>query len=223
MYFPESETIVRDHPDLLGVVEPIDLHLATIFAPAPLRARDFSCDIGCDTNQVDSVFELLAGRGLLRSEAVVECDQCQNLMSAAAFHQAVEDEDGLDCSSCGRRFRSRTQPIIVYRMTSQSLARPRPKLPEAEPHSAIGEEPLGERAQLVLVAMLELGAVDSDTRRSTDEISAKAIGENADANSLKSVMADLSTRRLIDTKTGRRGGCWLTETGHARALKLRNR
>jgi hypothetical protein len=128
MYFQESDAIVCDDPDLLGVVEQIDLQLATNFSSAPLRATDFASAIGCDTNQVDSVFELLAGRGVLRSEAMVECERCENLMSAAAFRQAMDDEDEFECSGCGRPFRSRTQPIIVYRMTTEVLARPKPEV-----------------------------------------------------------------------------------------------
>jgi hypothetical protein len=138
MYFQESEAIARDHRDLRGVIEQVDLQLATNFAPAPLRAADFSCAIGCDTNQVASIFELLAVRGVLRSEAMVECERCQNLMSAAAFHQAIEDEDGFDCSSCGRRFRSRSQPIVVYRMTPDVLARPKPDVEGADGSEVLG-------------------------------------------------------------------------------------
>lgn len=128
MYFQESEAIASEHPDLLGVVEQIDLQLATIFASGPLRATVLACAIGCDKNQVDSIFELLAGRGVLVSEAMVECEQCENLMSGAAFRQALDDEDGFDCSSCGRPFRTRAQPIIVYRMTSEFLSRPKPEV-----------------------------------------------------------------------------------------------
>jgi hypothetical protein len=84
------------------------------------------------------------------------------------------------------------------------------------------DEPLNERSQLVLVAMLELVALDSDNRKTTEEIAAKALGDGADANALKTVMADLSTRTLVDTKLGRGGGCWLTDKGRARAEKLRN-
>lgn len=83
------------------------------------------------------------------------------------------------------------------------------------------DEPLGERSQLVLVAMLELDALDSDRRRSTEDIAAKAIGKDADPNSLKGVMAELNTRELIESKTGRGGGCWLTDKGRIRAEKLR--
>jgi len=184
---------------------------------------DISCAIGCDTNQVASVFELLAVRGVLRSEAMVECEKCQNLMPAVKFHEAFEDEDEFACTSCGRLFRGREQPLVIYRMTSETLRRPRPTLPEAETPLTNSEEPLGDRAQVVLIAMLEMGAIDSDARRTTEEIAIKAFSNKADANSLKSIMADLNTRRLIDTKTGRNGGCWLTSAGHARSEKLRNR
>lgn len=84
------------------------------------------------------------------------------------------------------------------------------------------EEPLAERAQLVLIAMLELDAVDSDRRKPTDEIAVQALGEGADPNALKGVMSDLKTRELINSKTGRGGGCWLTAKGISRASKLRD-
>ena len=126
MYFPESEVIVREHSDLRGVVEQIDLQLATMFSSAPLRISDLACVIGCDANQVEAVFELLAGRGVVRSEKMVECRHCQNLMSDADFRQAIEDEDGFNCSSCSRAFSTRAQPIIVYRMTPACLAKGKP-------------------------------------------------------------------------------------------------
>ena len=70
--------------------------------------------------------------------------------------------------------------------------------------------------------MLELGALDSDTRRSTEEIAAHSLGTGSDPNALKGVMADLKTRRLVQSKTGRTGGCWLTEGGRVRGEKLRH-
>jgi DNA-binding IscR family transcriptional regulator len=82
------------------------------------------------------------------------------------------------------------------------------------------DEPLSDRAQLVLVAMLQLHAVDSDSRKPTADIAARAMGAEADANSLKPVMSELATRQLIQTREGRGGGCWLTEAGKRRADKL---
>jgi hypothetical protein len=82
------------------------------------------------------------------------------------------------------------------------------------------DEPLNERAQSVLIAMLELGALDSDHRQPTEKIAIKALGVGTDPNALKAVMADLKTRRLIDSKKGSGGGYWLNEAGKRRAERL---
>jgi hypothetical protein len=82
------------------------------------------------------------------------------------------------------------------------------------------EEPLGDRAQLVLVAMLQLKAFDADSRQSTAAIAKRALGPGVDANSLKPVVSELVTRELIDSRTGRGGGCWLKPAGRERAEKL---
>jgi hypothetical protein len=137
MYFHESEAIAFDHPDLHCIVEQIDGHLATIFNSAPLRTVDFSCNLACDTNQVIAIFDLLVERDVLASETTVECERCHNLMSAAAFEQAIADEDDFDCSSCSRPFRRRTPMTTVYRMTSETLARPKPAPPTADVESAL--------------------------------------------------------------------------------------
>jgi hypothetical protein len=79
---------------------------------------------------------------------------------------------------------------------------------------------LSSRSQDMLVAMLELKAFDSDSRRSTAAIAKHALGAGADANSLKSVMSELAIHQFIRTREGRCGGCWLTEAGKRRAEKL---
>jgi hypothetical protein len=227
MFFHESEVIVREHPDLLRVVEQVDRRLSGICSGAPLRPGDFSCALGADENQVVSVFELLARKEVLHAENMVECERCQNLMSADAFRQAVEDEDAFECTACGRVFPRRSEPVGVYRMTASAVSRTKAvaKPLDLQISEMFGltasEEPLSERAQHVLLAMLELNAIDSDRRRSTETVSRKALG-GTDANALKSVMVELKTRRLINSKTGRGGGCWLTDNGRQRAEKLRN-
>lgn len=228
MFFRESEIIVSEHPDLLSVVEQVDRRLAGICSPAPLRPGDFSCALSAEENQVLSVFDLLARNGILLAQEMVECERCQNLMPAAAFREAIREEDLFECTACGRVFSTRSSPIRVYRLTEQALSRTKASAkPLAIQISELfgvppSEDPLTDRAQLVLIAMLELDAVDSDRRRSTEDIAIKALGNDADPNALKVVMADLKTRRLIDSKTGRGGGCWLTDAGIARAQKLRN-
>jgi hypothetical protein len=127
MYFPESESIARKHQDLYRVVELVDAQLSEVFSSAPLRPADFACAIGADTNQVVSVFELLARHGVLLPETAVECQHCQTLSSAAAFRQALDDEDDFECSHCSRRLRKYTTPITVYRMAAKVAARPKPE------------------------------------------------------------------------------------------------
>jgi len=213
---------------LLQLVEQIDQRLAGIYSPAPLRLHDLACAIGADENQLASVFEILTQKGVVRDEEMVECEQCQNLMPVVAFRQAIQDEDLLECTGCHRIFSRRSRSTTIYRLTTQSLKRTKAnaKPPEIQISELLGlsprDEPLSDRARFVLHAMLELDAVDSDRRRSTEDIAVKAIGRAVDANALKSVVADLKTRNLIDTKAGRGGGCWLTDRGQARAKKLRD-
>lgn len=219
MFFPESEAIIREHPDLLRVAKELDVRLSAICSSSPLRADDFASSIGADLNQVVSAFDLLTDKGVLSRTEMVECERCHNLLPGDAFRQAVEDEDDFECTTCSRRLSRWSEPIVVYRMTTSALARPRPSTP-APMLGASGEEPLSDRAQCVLIAMFQLRATDSDKRRSTEVIAAEAIGDHADANALKVVMLELNSRQLVKCKTGRGGGCWLTEKGRARAEKL---
>lgn len=89
-----------------------------------------------------------------------------------------------------------------------------------ETAAACPDEPLSERAQLVLAAMLELNAVDSDRRRPVEEIAPRALGPEADANALKLVLAELRGKGMARSKTGRGGGFWLTDKGRRRAERL---
>jgi len=82
------------------------------------------------------------------------------------------------------------------------------------------DEPLSERAPLVLAAMLELDAVDSDRRQPVEQIAPRALGPEADANALKPVLAELRAKGLARSKTGRGRGFWLTDKGQRRAERL---
>ena len=124
-------------------------------------------------------------------------------------------------------FPASSEAVVVFRMAAQTLCRVNTAhqayvaTDRIEPALISSDEPIGERAQDSLIAMLQLGAeIDSDSRKSTEQIAIAAMGKGYDANSLKVVMSELSSRRLIETKTGRRGGCWLSDTGRKRAEKL---
>ena len=139
MYFHESEAIARENRDLLPVLEQVDELLATIFTGAPLRPADFSCKLACDTNQVVAIFDRLVEHEVLLAQEMVECERCQNLMAAAAYREACADGDDFDCSICGRPFRRRAPMTRVYRMTAETLARPRPATPTADVEAALRE------------------------------------------------------------------------------------
>lgn len=127
MFFQESEAIVRDCPDLLQVVTQVDLHLSNISGPAPLRPTDFASVLNADENQVASVFHLFSHKGVLRTEEMVECERCHNLMPATNFYLALEEEDQFECTSCSIPFRRRCAPIVIYRKTTDALHRNTPR------------------------------------------------------------------------------------------------
>lgn len=229
MFFHESEAIVREHPDLLGVVERVDQRLSEVCSRSPLRPGDFACAVGAATTQVQSAFELLAKQGLLSTEDMVECDRCQVLIPAAEFDRAIRDEDDLECTGCGFVLRRRSTRAIVYRLTAEAILKTKANAKPLEIRlgelfgPGLGDEPLSERARFALVAMLNLGAVDSDSRVPTHDIAVEALGPLSDENDLKAAMAELKVRLLIRSERGRKGGCWLTAAGRRRAEKLKRR
>jgi len=137
MYFHESDIIAIKHQDLQPVIEQVDEMLATIFTAAPLRSEDFSYKLACDANQVISIFDLLVEHDVLFSESMVECEWCHNLMPLAALDQAIKDEDEFECTSCSRTFRRDAPVTRVYRMSVETLARPRPAVATADVESAL--------------------------------------------------------------------------------------
>jgi hypothetical protein len=80
------------------------------------------------------------------------------------------------------------------------------------------DDPLCERAQLVLQVLWQVGAVDSDSRMITAEI--VKTGQGKDPVPYKPVVSDLRKRGYVDTLKGAGGGVWLTEKGKERAAKL---
>jgi hypothetical protein len=226
MFFPESEAIVGEHGDLQHLVERIDEKLSGMVTPAPLRPCDFACALGVDAAQVAGVFDLLAERDVLFVEKMVECNGCQTLMALGDFQRAIRDEDDFECSACGREVPADCAPVSIYRMTprtirqTQASAKPRDVLIREAFDIRTDEEPLVERARSILEAMLKMGAIDADHLQTRAKIIEVAFGKGFNPNSLKGVMVELATRRLIKTEKGRGNGSWLTEAGRKRALSL---
>ena len=83
---------------------------------------------------------------------------------------------------------------------------------------AANDDPiLNDSHRCLLVAMLDLKAVDSDHLRPADEIVVRAFGRDAFANDHKKPLADLVRFGLAASKRGRGGGSWLTPAGIERA------
>jgi hypothetical protein len=139
MYFHESEAIAREHRDLQAAMERVDEMLATIFTASPLRPADFACKLECEANQVVAIFDLLAEREVLLAQEMVECQRCQNLTPASELQEAWDDGDDFDCSSCGRTYRRGAPVTRIYRMTAETLARPKPAVPTEDIEAALRE------------------------------------------------------------------------------------
>lgn len=144
----------------------------------------------------DSVYLLLLPT---RRRATPEVER---LLQQSSGHLAVLAEAILSDGS--RRWLAAAEALVAIERHLQTAA-------------GAPDEPLSERAQLVLVAMLELDAVVSDRRRPVEQIAPRALGPEADANGLKQVLAELRAKGMARSKTGRGGGFWLTDKGHRRA------
>jgi hypothetical protein len=64
----------------------------------------------------------------------------------------------------------------------------------------------------ILDALRSLKAFDPDKRAAGPDIAAK-VGGDANGQSVKAPLAELKRRGLVDSRTGRSGGSWLTEAG----------
>jgi hypothetical protein len=139
MFFQESEAIATENLDLRKTVEQVDHLLATIFTNAPLRPEDFAWKLDLDANQVIVVFEILTSCGVLLAESVVECRQCQNLVPLPPLEQAEVQQHGFECSGCGWLIERSAPVVTVYRMTEETLARPKPLIATLSVESVLRE------------------------------------------------------------------------------------
>jgi hypothetical protein len=71
---------------------------------------------------------------------------------------------------------------------------------------------LTDRQRDCLQALYEAKALDADTSLTADEIATRAAGAK-DPSGFKRPLSDLCQRGLIDSKTGRGGGSWITTEG----------
>lgn len=79
---------------------------------------------------------------------------------------------------------------------------------------------LSQRQILILQTLFEATAFNSDRRINTDEIAERAEGPGTNPAGFKEPVADLHSKGFIKTKTGRGGGCWLSQKGLQRAEEI---
>jgi hypothetical protein len=137
MFFQESEAIATENLDLRKTVEQVDHLLAAIFTNAPLRPEDFAWKLDLDVNQVIVVFEILTSCGVLLAESVGECRQCQNLVPVPPLKQVEVQQHGFECPGCGWSIERSGPVVTVYRMTEETLARPKPLIATLSVESAL--------------------------------------------------------------------------------------
>ena len=80
---------------------------------------------------------------------------------------------------------------------------------------------LGEVEQDILIALLELEAIEPNSRKTTGDILVSAGGAAADENEYKRPLQQLKKSGLISSHIGRSGGYWLTDRGRRIAESLR--
>jgi len=77
-----------------------------------------------------------------------------------------------------------------------------------------------DREQDILQALFELRAFDRRSRKTTADVIKKALGPEANPDSYKELIASPKHENVIETLSGRNGGCWLTKVGRTEAEKI---
>ena len=89
------------------------------------------------------------------------------------------------------------------------------KASQARSSAKLGDwNALTDRQRDCMRALLELKALDTDSRRRGQDIAVKAEGPGANANAFKGPLRNLVLRGLVQSRIGSAGGYWLTRHGH---------
>jgi hypothetical protein len=81
---------------------------------------------------------------------------------------------------------------------------------------------LSHRQYDILKALYQLKAFTSDSRQTTATIACEAEGKHVNPESFKVPLAQLRYRTLVESKSGRGGGIWLTPAGKVLIRRVRN-
>jgi Mn-dependent DtxR family transcriptional regulator len=80
---------------------------------------------------------------------------------------------------------------------------------------------LSDRQYDLLEALYRAKAFHADAKQTTLEVAQKAEGPGVNPEAFKEPIAGLKRLRLVDTKEGRGGGCWLTSSGRRLIKQIR--
>jgi len=127
MYFQESERLAAEEPGLERVIRQVDGVLQTLGPGSIVCVETLSKRLQHKASQIEAILVELEKSGLLHSEQMVQCPDCENLMPAADYAAAVDDEDNFLCSQCGLDLgKQECDEVAVYRQ--QPLLNEEPQL-----------------------------------------------------------------------------------------------
>jgi hypothetical protein len=141
----------------------------------------------------------------------------------ARFSGAVDElEREFRCLEPPESLRESAQTLDEWPARNRPQAHPEPSRPAGVDESANRSEPkLSDDQRCLLVAALSLAAMDSDSRKTTEELVKEAMGGFADPANAKKALSRLVKAGLLESQQGRGGGYWLTKTGRIRAERLK--
>lgn len=116
MYFRACARFAELHLDLAPLVERVDARLAEMEKVEVLRPGDLACVLGADPNQVASILDFLAERGVLSREEMVECRCCETVVPREDYETQLGEDGEYLCSGCERPLTgSSIRPLTTYR------------------------------------------------------------------------------------------------------------
>lgn len=161
--------------------------------------------------EFDGIVREMGGRG-----------RANNIIGAALCRAAHEDRDVLTAGKADAQPRADEMVNHAGPAAPPAIAATNePSMSGTEDRS--GDRPLGFCKEMLLLAMLKLGLLDCDNRKTRLMVVRKAFGPFAEPNSYRVPLDELVSDGLVTTHRGRKGGVWLTSAGIDRAKHLQSR
>ncbi len=119
MFFPACESLANENPRVRAEIERIDQRLKSFNRDVLIVPSDLSPFVDIAVEQLADILDLLAERGLLKTEEMLRCQHCHTLIPAGVYKQAMERGEEVDCTSCDNTVDLDDESIIsVFRFTT---------------------------------------------------------------------------------------------------------